>query len=1109
IQSFDPLEVHISAGDLEVRGSAASANIEMEISYPGEGDSDPPRTLTAESGVRLAQQAGVWRLDGPDLAPYEVGPDELDAEGRPEFRALLALEHPPGRDADWLALSRGAGERLAEIAGLLGLDAPEDAALLLFSDFESLRDSTTLTLEEDQMHWVQPGQLRIVYTEELVGSPALDAGLTHLLLAEAGVARDAAPWLWDGLPLAVHAEVDPIGIQKQLVPNLADDLADPNRALTPSAAWAAVDFALDQSGWPGLGVLVGEIGELCRAGDCDQIDGPMQTALGYSAGAFDSAWRNQWQSRLEAAQEDLDRLTAAREAAVFSEDRAGFLSTVDPTRATLLAEEQAWFEALSERQVHEYALDARALAWLEDGRLLAAVDTAYLLDSAEPGEERVIEGLEIVFEAGEDRLLWSGPLLEQIEGDLLEIRYPAGQEALATALLAAGENYFAALEDALGFSPEEKLEATLFEDPAHFHSSIALTMAGASWLGGWTENGQSIKLRLNPSEPQDEAGSAYLPEFLDQMTRYFLLDSGVREEWLLKGLSAILIGHNDGGRTQGRIAAGLAGLQDPAEESPLVGLDDFRRDHQLSEEGAWQARIQAWDSLRFFIEQYGWDSLLSLVGAHARGAGLDSAAQRSVGVSLDSFEQAWRESLARNHLDDTWQDAAASFDQEQAMAHLAILTSPEMAGRLSGTPGDLEAQRYIADRFRAYGLEPAGDRSGFGSPGFFQRFPVTTTVLVEAPRFLVENPQGESLGHFVYRSDFNPILAGPDGGDSVSGDIVWVDDEDFALLALNGEIIMRRQSGTLEEEVSRAAEHGAGGLIFVGVGSIEEDLAKRLGADAGLPRGDIPVFELTESGSKMILEAVEATLLTPPKTEPGDLLGLAATMRYTAPEARQIETANVLGLLPGSDPYLAQELIVLGAHYDHVGDDPSVEDCSGGDCLTVPGLRYSGINDNASGVAVLLEIARLWQEQGYRPKRSVLFAAWGANEISEAGSRYFVENPTVPLDNALGSIQLDGVGGGEGFFLSAQGVEGEDGRLMTSLANAGEIFEEKVLLFEGSVPGDQLPFKEAGYPGLLVQWRLANEDNLPDEFANRVDPGRLGSTGRLVTLALMGLAGGG
>jgi Zn-dependent M28 family amino/carboxypeptidase len=238
-------------------------------------------------------------------------------------------------------------------------------------------------------------------------------------------------------------------------------------------------------------------------------------------------------------------------------------------------------------------------------------------------------------------------------------------------------------------------------------------------------------------------------------------------------------------------------------------------------------------------------------------------------------------------------------------------------------------------------------------------------------------------------------------------------------------------------------------------------------------------------------------------------LELTATMTYRRPEIRNGETANILGLLPGSDPYLAQEIIIVGAHFDHVGDDPSVEICDGGECVTVPGLRYSGINDNSSGVAVLLEIARLWQEQGYQPQRSVLFAAWGANELGELGSRYFVENPTVSLDHILGTLQLDGVGGGEGFFLSAQGEEEADGRLLTALTNSSEIFGEKALLFEGSVPGDQLPFKESGYPSLLVQWRLANEGNLPDEFGSRVDPGRLGSSGRLVTLTLMALAGGG
>ncbi|HJS28688.1 MAG TPA: M20/M25/M40 family metallo-hydrolase, partial [Anaerolineales bacterium] len=287
-----------------------------------------------------------------------------------------------------------------------------------------------------------------------------------------------------------------------------------------------------------------------------------------------------------------------------------------------------------------------------------------------------------------------------------------------------------------------------------------------------------------------------------------------------------------------------------------------------------------------------------------------------------------------------------------------------------------------------------------------------------------------------------------------------------------------------------------------------EVFAKDPLAESTIPEGEIPVFELTREGADKILTAVGATLLDPPKTAPGEPLGLSAALTMSPAEARTVETANVLGILPGSDPYLRQEVIILGAHYDHVGDDPAGLVCEGSDCTETPGLRYPGANDNASGVGVLLEIARSWHEQGFRPKRSVLFAAWGAEELGQLGSRYFLENPTLPLDHSLGIVQLDGVGSGDGFYLGAQGVWEQDALLLGSIQNAAELQEEELVFSDSIVSSDQLPFREAGFPGILVQWRLANEANLPDGMAGGVDPGKLGATGRLVSLALMALAGG-
>jgi Zn-dependent M28 family amino/carboxypeptidase len=188
---------------------------------------------------------------------------------------------------------------------------------------------------------------------------------------------------------------------------------------------------------------------------------------------------------------------------------------------------------------------------------------------------------------------------------------------------------------------------------------------------------------------------------------------------------------------------------------------------------------------------------------------------------------------------------------------------------------------------------------------------------------------------------------------------------------------------------------------------------------------------------------------------------------------------------------LQRQVIILGAHYDHVGDDPE--------------RRYSGANDNASGIAVLLEIARLWHDTGFRPQRSVLFAAWGAQEPGQVGARYYVEHPTMPLTNTVAVVQLDAVGGGDGFFLELQGTPEQEGLLRFSFQAAERLVDGRLALTKPSGQSDHLPFRERGIPSALVTWRDASEENLPDEIADQVQDYRLGVAGRMVAFALMSI----
>ncbi|MFQ5434649.1 MAG: M28 family metallopeptidase [Anaerolineae bacterium] len=169
-------------------------------------------------------------------------------------------------------------------------------------------------------------------------------------------------------------------------------------------------------------------------------------------------------------------------------------------------------------------------------------------------------------------------------------------------------------------------------------------------------------------------------------------------------------------------------------------------------------------------------------------------------------------------------------------------------------------------------------------------------------------------------------------------------------------------------------------------------------------------------------------------------------------------------------------------------------------------MDYSGANDDASGLAVMLETVRLWQETGYQPQRSILFAAWGAQEAGEVGSNFYVANPAVPLTQTVGILQLDAVGGGGGYYLSAQGFWETEGMFLYGMKAAEDLVDGRLKTTTSTGISDQLPFRTAGAPGMLATWTDANETNWPDSIADEVEPNRLGVTGRMVVLTMMSVA---
>jgi len=220
---------------------------------------------------------------------------------------------------------------------------------------------------------------------------------------------------------------------------------------------------------------------------------------------------------------------------------------------------------------------------------------------------------------------------------------------------------------------------------------------------------------------------------------------------------------------------------------------------------------------------------------------------------------------------------------------------------------------------------------------------------------------------------------------------------------------------------------------------------------------------------------------------------------------RDTMVPNVVALLPGSDPLLAHETIVLSAHFDHVGVGPAVA----GDSI------YNGADDNASGTTLLLEVARtlasLPAEE--RPRRSILFLHVSGEEKGLLGSYWWSENPTVPIDQVIANLNADMVGGNAhadtlvvlGMEYSSLGplIRGVNAELPElGLTTAPDLWPQERLFFRS----DQYNFMRKEIPALFLFTGLHECYHRPCDDLDFVDAAKVARISQLTAHTLLELA---
>jgi Zn-dependent M28 family amino/carboxypeptidase len=458
--------------------------------------------------------------------------------------------------------------------------------------------------------------------------------------------------------------------------------------------------------------------------------------------------------------------------------------------------------------------------------------------------------------------------------------------------------------------------------------------------------------------------------------------------------------------------------------------------------------------------------------------------------------------------------AAGVSDEEQGKvwwAHVQYLADDSMRGRLTGSEEYLKAAAYVVEKFKSYGLEPAGLNGGFYQP---VKFDVQRVIADKSSMSLVTDGKVEPL---VLGTD---ALIGPRSAQlgTIDAPLVFIgyglhlpeskyDDFNSAEIpanSLKGKVVVYINGGPADlpgplKSYARTApfikalrDTGALGAISiptpksmdfgwarVASGSSQPGMRLAATPDAAAVAAKHPA--LTDDHGTML-----SAVFNPAEAEKlfagtghtfAELLALAdaqkplprfalnKSVRATVVgEQSTVESPNIVAKLEGSDPKLKKEYIVVSAHLDHLGVGAPIHG------KTI----YNGAMDDASGVATVLETAKAFSESKVRPKRSILFVVFTAEEKGLLGSRYFAGHPTVPEGSIKAALNLD-------MFmplfalkkLHVQGLEQS-----TLQIDAKKVGEAHHIVIAGDpepdrnsfIRTDQYSFVQAGVPALAMKF---------------------------------------
>jgi hypothetical protein len=474
---------------------------------------------------------------------------------------------------------------------------------------------------------------------------------------------------------------------------------------------------------------------------------------------------------------------------------------------------------------------------------------------------------------------------------------------------------------------------------------------------------------------------------------------------------------------------------------------------------------------------------------------------------------------------DVPEESLLSITPQEMKAHVYYLASDNMKGRNTPSPELDTCASYIAKQFLSYGLTPVGSDGSY-----LQSFNLLRTQLAEPNTITLQTPAKKT--DYKLKLDFVPLhitanrkvtdLPVVFAGYGITAPEYNYDD--YADFDVKGKIVviftnepqekdttsvfMGRKTtdySKLRIKVGNAMDHGAAGLLLVSTPirrfrkppnpwpslmrtppknavpmTLEEKADKKI---VCLQIGRKLVDNLLE-GSGRTLEnlhnEIDETLIPQSIELPGKRVTIETSL--AADKAR---TQNVVGFWEGHDPELRDEIVVIGAHYDHVG--------------VANDSIYNGADDNASGTAGVMEIAEAFTISKIKPKRSLLFIAFAGEEKGLFGSRYYTDDPIFPIENVVAMLNLDMISRNDTNEVAIVGAN-----TSPDLKEINEKCNEKVgitLLYDSDsffMNSDHYPFYKKNIPVLFYFSKPTPDLHQPSDDPEKIIPEKMATIGKLV-----------